>query len=202
MKEMPDELRALDEKLRAVKFSSRDSFEPELLGRLRRGDRPRRLGFQSLPRQLATAAVALLAAGTALAFAGFIPLPGAGVVSVDRCCYDLDGGGEPDDGVLVLSERDDHVHRLRIYEDLDRSRSFTGADVVRLDRGRKPAILSAGNEAVVTTTRCCLDFDGGGPDDDGLLVIGVPPHRVLMAAIYETGPKALGRKAAEGWLLR
>lgn len=202
MKEMPDELRDLDDKLRAVQFSPRASFEPELLGRLRRGERPRRFGFRPWYRQLATAAVALLTAGTALAFAGLLPLPGAGVVSVDRCCYDLDGGGEPDDGVLVLSERDDHVHRLRIYEDLDGSRSYTGGDVVRLDRGRKPAILSAGGEGIVTTRRCCLDFDGGGPDDDGLLVIGVPPNRVLMAAIYETGPRAQGRKPAEGWLLR
>jgi hypothetical protein len=137
-----------------------------------------------------------------LAFAGFIPLPGAGVVSVDRCCYDLDGGGEPDDGVLVLSKRDDRVHRLRIYEDLDGSRTYTAGDVVRLDRGRSPAILSAGAEGMVTTRRCCLDFDGGGPSDDGLLVIGVPPNRVLMAAIYETGPKAQDRKPAEGWLLR
>ena len=202
MKEMPDELRALDEKLRAVKFNARASLEPELVGRLHRGDRPRRLGFQPFPRQLATAAVALLAAGTALAFARFIPLPRAGVVSVDRCCYDLDGGGQPDDGVLVLSERDDRVHRLRIYEDLDGSRSYTAADSVRLDRGGSPAILSAGGESMITTRRCCLDFDGGGPSDDGLLVVGVPPHRVLMAAIYETGPKAQDRKPAEGWLLR
>ncbi|MBA3259286.1 MAG: hypothetical protein H0T68_07475, partial [Gemmatimonadales bacterium] len=40
---------------------------------------------------------------------------------------------------------------------------------------------------LVTIERCCLDFDGGGPDDDGLLVIGVPPDRIVMAAIYETG---------------
>ena len=38
---------------------------------------------------------------------------------------------------------------------------------------------------LVTIERCCLDFDGGGPSDDGLLVIGVPPDRVVMAAIYE-----------------
>lgn len=202
MKEIPDELRALDEKLRAVKFNARASFEPELRGRFHRGDRPRRLGFQPLPRQLATAAVALLAVGTALAVAGLLPLPGVGVVSVDRCCYDLDGGGEPDDGVLVLSRRDDQVHRLRIYEDFDGSRSYTSADSVRLDRGGSPAILSSGGEGIVTTRRCCLDFDGGGPEDDGLLVVGVPPDRVLMAAIYETGPKAQNRKPAEGWLLR
>ncbi len=38
---------------------------------------------------------------------------------------------------------------------------------------------------LVTREHCCVDFDGGGPADDGVLVIGVPPDRVLMAAIYE-----------------
>jgi hypothetical protein len=32
--------------------------------------------------------------------------------------------------------------------------------------------------------------------------MGVPPNRVLMAAIYETGPKARDRSSAAGWLLR
>jgi len=45
-----------------------------------------------------------------------------------------------------------------------------------------------------------MDFDGGGPEDDGLLVIGVPPDKVLMAAIYQTGTKAVARSS--GWLLR
>jgi hypothetical protein len=124
------------------------------------------------------------------------------VLTVDRCCYDLDGGGPADDGVLVLAERDAKVHRLRVYEDVDGSRSFTPGDLVRLDRGEKPAIRSTGGGRVVTTERCCLDFDGGGPDDDGLLVIGVPPNRVLMAAIYETGPGTGQAVRQDGWLLR
>jgi hypothetical protein len=41
---------------------------------------------------------------------------------------------------------------------------------------------------LVTIEHCCLDFDGGGPADDGLVVIGVPPDRVVMAAIYERRP--------------
>ena len=202
MTEMPDELRRLDEKLRAVRFRSAGSLEPELLGRLRRGDPPQTRDFVAWRRHLATAAAALLAAGAALAYAGFIPMPGRAVVTVDRCCYDLDGGGPADDGVLVLAERDSKVHGLRVYEDLDGSRSFTPGDLVRLDRGENPAILSTGGEGVVTTERCCLDFDGGGPEDDGLLVIGVPPSRVLMAAIYETGPHAREAVSKGGWLLR
>jgi hypothetical protein len=201
MKEMPDDLRDLDRKLRSVRFGPRASFGPELLGRLRRGDQPAGSGRGDLRRHLATAAVAVLTAGGVLAVANFGSLTHTDAVTVDRCCYDLDGGGEADDGVLVLAARDDRVHRLRIYEDLDGSRSYTAGDLVRLDRGGRPAILSAGGDGVVTIKRCCLDFDGGGPDDDGLLVIGVPPDRVIMAAIYETGAKAAGR-GSEGWLLR
>jgi hypothetical protein len=124
-------------------------------------------------------------------------------VTVDRCCYDLDGGGDDDDGVLILAERDDRVHRLRVYEDRDGSRSFTPADLVRLDRGATPAVHGLAGKGIVTIERCCLDFDGGGPDDDGLLVIGVPPDRVIMAAIYETGAKVTSPSSRpSSWPLR
>ena len=201
MNQMPEEHRELDQKLRGVRFRPGESLKPELLGRLRRGDPPQGRDLIPRRRHLATAAAALLTAGAALAFAGFIPLPGT-MVTVDRCCYDLDGGGLADDGVLVLAQRDSKVHRLRVYEDVDGSGSYTAGDLVRLDRGERPAILSTGGDGIVTTERCCLDFDGGGPDDDGLLVLGVPPDRVLMAAIYETGSKSRGRRTTEGWLLR
>jgi hypothetical protein len=56
---------------------------------------------------------------------------------------------------------------------------------VRLERGGAPALAEAGAGGLVTREHCCVDFDGGGPADDGVLVIGVPPDRVLMAAIYE-----------------
>lgn len=199
MTEMPDDLRELDRRLGSVRFSPRASFGPELLGRLRRGDEPRPESPRDSRRNLMAAALAILTVGVAAA-ASLVPAARWGdAVTVDRCCYDLDGGGAADDGVLVLAERNDRVHRLRIYEDLDGSKTYTAGDVVRLDRGGKPAILSGGDQ-VITTKRCCADFDGGGPDDDGLLVIGVPPDRVLMAAIYETGANAPAR--SEGWLLR
>ena len=202
MKEMPDDLRDLDRKLRAVRFGPRASFAPELLGRLRRGDPPGGAGRGDLRRHMATAAVAVLTAGGALALANFGSLPHANAVTVDRCCYDLDGGGDADDGVLILAQRDDRVHRLRVYEDRDGSRSLTPADLVRLDRGARPAVHGLAGEGIVTIERCCLDFDGGGPDDDGLLVIGVPPDRVLMAAIYETGVAGRPRMSPSGWPLR
>jgi hypothetical protein len=203
MKEMPDDLRELDRKLRSVRFSPRASFGPELLGRLRRGDPPTGGVRRNLHRHLAAAAVAVLAAGGALALANLGSLAGSNAVTVDRCCYDLDGGGEADDGVLILAERNARVQRLRVYEDLDGSRSYTPRDLVRLDRGAQPALHGLASQGIVTIERCCLDFDGGGPDDDGLLVLGVPPDRVLMAAIYETGPGARPPGSRPGaWLLR
>ena len=203
MKELPNDLRDLDRKLRSVRFGPRSSFGPELLGRLRRGDSPSGGGRGHLRRNLATAAAAVLTAGAALAFANLGSLGHTDAVTMDRCCYDLDGGGEADDGVLILAERDDRVHRLRVYEDLDGSRSFTPADLVRLDRGAKPAVHGLAGEGIITIEQCCLDFDGGGPDDDGLIVMGVPPDRVLMAAIYETGTsgKPAGSRQIP-WLLR
>ena len=178
------ELRELDRRLRDIAFAPRASLGPEILGRVRRGEPPAGAGPPRRRRQaLATVMAALLAAA-----AGAILLRATGSVTVDRCCYDLDGGGDADDGVLVLAERDARVHHLRIYEDLDRSRSFTESDLVRLDRGASPAMHRAATGGLVTIEHCCVDFDGGGPADDGLVIIGVPPDRVVMAAIYERRP--------------
>ena len=178
------ELRELDRRLRGIAFAPRASLGPEILGRVRRGEPPAGAGPRRRRRQaLATITAALLAAT-----AGAILLRATGSVTVDRCCYDLDGGGDADDGVLVLAERDARVHHLRIYEDIDRSRSFTESDLVRLDRAASPAMHRAATGGLVTIEHCCVDFDGGGPADDGLVIIGVPPDRVVMAAIYERRP--------------
>src|SRR5262245_1980276 len=181
------ELRELDRRLRGIAFAPRASLGPEILGRLRRGERA---GDAAPPRrrlQLLAAIAAGLVAATGVGLA--IRTPSS--VRVDRCCYDLDGGGDADDGVVVLAERDARVHQLRIYEDVDRSRTVTEGDLVRLDRGASPAMHRAATEGLMTIEHCCLDFDGGGPADDGLVVLGVPPDRVVMAAIYE-------RRAGEG----
>jgi hypothetical protein len=177
----PSELDSLDRALRGVSFRPRASLGPEIFGRLRRGE-PATGPVSPRPRRPPLAA---LAAVLGLVAAGLFALRAPGSVMIDRCCYDLDGGGDADDGVMVLAERDARVQRLRIYEDLDRSRSYTGGDVVRLDRGDSPAMHRSAVAGLVTIEHCCLDFDGGGPADDGLVVIGVPPDRVVMAAIYE-----------------
>ena len=65
--------------------------------------------------------------------------------------------------MLIEAERDDRVHRLRLYEDRDGSRTFTAGDLLRLDRGGEPAVHGPRASGLVTIERCCLDFDGGGP---------------------------------------
>lgn len=179
----PAEFKALDEALRGVQFEPRASLGPELEGRLRRGERVQPPGLFRHRQRIAGVAAGLVLAAAA-AFALRSPSP----VLVDRCCYDLDGGGDADDGVRLLAHRDSRVQRLWVYEDSDDSGGFSGGDVVRLSRGSKPALQGFADDGLVTLQRCCLDFDGGGSTDDGLLVIGVPPDRVLMAAIYERRP--------------
>jgi hypothetical protein len=194
--EIPPELDQMDRALRAIRFRPRASLGPEVLGSVRRGERPP--GAVPRPRRPALAAVA---AALLLVTTAALVLRAPGSVVVDRCCYDLDGGGEADDGVIVLAERDAKVHQLRVYEDLDGSRGFSVGDIVRLDRGASPAMHEAAVAGLVTIEHCCVDFDGGGPADDGLLVIGVPPDRVVMAAIYERPAGAEARPARPGGFL-
>jgi hypothetical protein len=179
---LPDDLRDLDQALRAVRFEPRASLGPEIAGRAGRGEPPRprpNRGMRGL------AAMAALAAGLAAVVLGLPAILGGATVTIDRCCYDLDGGGATDDGIRVVAHRDAEVQRLWIYEDHDRSGGLTPGDVVRLERGGAPALAETGTGGLVTREHCCVDFDGGGPADDGVLVIGVPPDRVFMAAIYE-----------------
>ena len=191
MSDLPDELRELDHVLRDVRFEPRASLGPEIVGRAGEPDdeKPRRPGRLRLAALAAAAAIA----AAAVALGPGSTSGGEDRVVVDRCCYDLDGGVDEDDGVLIEAERDDRVHRLRVYEDRDRSRSYSTGDLLRLDRGAEPSVHGSGAGGLVTFERCCLDFDGGGPSDDGLLVIGVPPDRVVMAAIYKRRDAPDGR---------
>ena len=184
--DLPPDLGQLDRRLRDLRFEPRASLEAEILGRVRGGERPAG-GARPLVRYRRQALVGL-AAGLVLAVGLALATHTPGLVLVDRCCFDLDGGGSDDDGVILLTERDAAVRRMRIYEDLDRSRTFSPGDVVRLDRGRQPTMVDQAASPLVTTRHCCVDLDGGEADDDALLVIGVPPDRVVMAAIYEHGP--------------
>jgi hypothetical protein len=190
---IPPELEALERSLEGIRFEPRLSLGFEIQGRIRRGEMPQghsRPRFSWQPRMLLRVAAPLLL----LAALAFYLRPTASVV-VDRCCYDLDGGGLQDDGVLIVAERDARVHRLQVYEDRDHSHRLSPGDVIRLDRGSALAMRTDAGEGLVITRHCCIDLDGGGPSDDALLVVGVPPDRVVMAAIYEERP--VGRRSQE-----
>jgi hypothetical protein len=199
--DLPPDLEGIDRSLREARFAPRTSFGPELVGRLRRGERwkggvsPRR----SRLAILAVAAVIAVALGVGFLFHQRSPE----AVQVDRCCFDLDGGDRPDDGVILVAERGSRVHRLLLYEDRDKSGTYTAGDLVRLDRGELPTFRPGDTKGLVTVERCCLDFDGGGVNDDAILVLGVPPDRVMMAAIYERPATGGSRRSlAEAFPLR
>jgi hypothetical protein len=196
--DLPPELADLDRALRRVRFEPRSSLGPEIEGRVRRGER---LDAGASRRRFLRAAWGLSASIMALAIAGGFLLTHRPVL-IDRCCFDLDGGGAADDGVTLVADRNAKVHRLRLYEDHDHSGAYSTGDVIRLDRGDQPSMREDSSAALVTTEHCCLDFDGGGPSDDALLVMGVPPDRVVMAAIYERRPDRRGRRPEDVFPLR
>jgi hypothetical protein len=107
-----------------------------------------------------------------------------GVYTKDQCCQDLDGGGDSDDGLLVVTHKGQTVKRLAIYEDRDGSRTLTPGDAIRFQRAGRLEVTGP-MAGARTVEFCCLDYDGGGPADDVLLVVGQPPDRISMAAIYE-----------------
>lgn len=196
---VPPELVDLDRALRGVRFDPRSSLGPEIEGRVRRGEHPeenaRRRRFLRAVWGLTASVIAAVLVGSSV----LSHRP----VEIDRCCFDLDGGGTADDGVTLVADRDAKVHRLRLYEDRDHSGTFSPGDPIRLDRGDRPSIRREHTSpGLVTIEHCCVDFDGGGPSDDALVVMGVPPDRVVMAAIYERRPDHEGRRAANASPLR
>jgi hypothetical protein len=176
----PGEPQELDRLLRRIRFVPRASLGAELLGRVRRGEQPALAGSSAFRRLWPVPLLAGLAAIFAVVF--LAPEPR---VTVDRCCYDLDGGGTADDGALIVAQRDGRVYQLSVYEDLDGSGSLTPADIVRFKRVGTPMPEQFIPEGLTKIRHCCQDLDGGGPPDDGILVVATPPDRVHTAAIYE-----------------
>lgn len=122
---------------------------------------------------------------------GAIPSPPdaaeGGAVLRDFCCLDYDGGGPADDGVRVVAGRDEAVVDFWIYEDRDRSRSFTAGDPLRtVVPGVAPATGGSGvPRGVRRLDRCCADLDGGPRRDDGVFVLAGGRERVALAVLYE-----------------
>ncbi|HEX5386521.1 MAG TPA: hypothetical protein VFW66_07490 [Gemmatimonadales bacterium] len=206
----PDDARELDRLLGSLRFHARESIEPELAGqasaehappadadhaRHAHASRATRAGTGSmrLPRRVGAAlghpgrrTIVCAAAACAVVAAGWIGWRAAvATVTVDWCCGDLDGGGSVDDGVVVVARKDESIRRLAVYEDRDRSHTFSKPDVVRFERGAALTVARALPSRSVTLRHCCADYDGAGPADDGIVVVGVPPDRVLLVGLYD-----------------
>jgi hypothetical protein len=183
----PEDHTKLDRLLRQIRFTPRSSLGAEILGRARRGEQA---PTRRVHRIRYVLGISMAGGMVGLGFLVFslLALQPLGLLTVDRCCQDLDGGGDADDGLVVVTQKGEQVKRLAIYEDRDGSRSFTPADKVRFQRNGSPASAQPIADGARTVQFCCLDYDGGGPDDDALLVIGVPPGQISMAAIYEHRP--------------
>jgi hypothetical protein len=175
-------LDALDRELASVRFSPRESLGPEIWGAPPPAEE--RAAFRFSSRPLAIVAIAfLLLAGAYLSWRTV--RHGVWLSTIDTCCQDLDGGGAADDGILVTARGGEFVRRLTIYEDLDRSGGYSGADQVRFARGEAPTLALNGEAGLNVSRFCCQDYDGGGRADDGLLIVGAAPGRIALAAIYE-----------------
>jgi hypothetical protein len=197
-----DELARLHRLLAATRFTPRASLEPEIYARARRGegrapDPPRgaasRLAWGARAGAAAGAAGLLAVAAWLALFGARLPFRGGADAAgrrLDRCCFDLDGAGRADDGLLIRVRPGGRIATVLVYEDADRSRSFTPGDPVRLAPGAPgaPAAPAGPLElGLLAIDRCCWDFDAGGRNDDGVIVLSGPPDRVLAAALYEAG---------------
>ena len=178
----------LDALLGRIQFRPRASLEGEVAGRWARGDRPTP-NPTPVTSKLVWLGLMLLLLGAVL-YLVQSEFGLAQVRTVDRCCEDFDGGGDRDDGMLVVSRRGSEVQRLAIYEDLDGSRSFTAGDALRFDRSGRPTLQQPFTADMRTFEVCCRDYDGGGPADDAVVIMALPPDRIAMAAIYERLPAA------------
>lgn len=181
----PDDLRDLDRHLRQIRFQPRASLGAELVGRFQRGDRGAPAGPRFSRQQRLGGIGGLLV--LALAASWVIIVQPLNQLTVDRCCQDLDGGGDADDGILVVTRKGTDVKYLTVYEDRDGSRGFSAGDPVRYTREAGPVLNGPIHPQARTVEFCCLDYDGGGPADDALMIVNLPPDRITMAAIIERG---------------
>ncbi len=176
----PENLKKLERLLRLARFHPRASFQAELLGRVRRGEKP---AGSRWPSFLYGRMAAVLAGFAAVL--GLILLQPGRRITVDRCCFDLDGGGIADDGASISGIGQRGPFHISVYEDRDGSGDLTAADIVRFERTGSPELAQLASPGIARIQHCCQDFDGEGPADDGIFVLVTPPDRVHTAAIYQ-----------------
>ena len=184
--ETPPDVGETERLLAGLRFAPRASLGPEIAGRVRRGEAAR---SGAGPRPATTARWMAAAAALCVALSAALMLRRSTVpgVHVDQCCSDLDGGSAADDG-FVVHAKGRRVESILVYEDRDGDRRFSPNDRVRLTRGRRPVVAPDSVHASIRI--CCVDLDGEGPADDGLLVLNGGDERVVLAGIFEQGARA------------
>lgn len=201
---LPASIRGLDESLRRVQFEPRASLGPEVFGRCRRGEQSKgaaQLRWRRPALQLSSGIAALGALAAIGLGAHQRPIPAGALradggssstapapreTRVDRCCFDLDGGGRADDGIAVIVDRAEQaaIRRIEVYEDRDKSKSLSDGDLIRFTRGPRLIVDSPLPANLRTRQFCCGDYDGDGTIDEGVLVVSRPPDRVVLIGLY------------------
>ncbi len=114
---------------------------------------------------------------------------GADAKLQDVCCWDLDGGGPGDDGVVTVTLPGQQVLGLTVYEDRNGNGTLSGEDPIRfasapVERARSGPAAEADPGDMVVRDVCCSDYDRGGPPDDGLVTVSAGGE-VLKVLLYE-----------------
>lgn len=113
----------------------------------------------------------------------------------DACCWNLDGGGPGDDGVVAVTLAGERVVALALYEDSNGSGSLSTQDPIRYGslqavpattwQGRAEASESPSRDEEIVRDFCCADYDGGGRADDGVLTWSRADELVERVTLYE-----------------
>jgi hypothetical protein len=185
--DLPPELRQLDQLMRGIRFEPRASLEPEVLGRLRRGEHDLDRGPSSMVGERILRTLGALVVAVALLGAGSWIARPLRTTLVDHCCYDLDGGGKDDDGMVVNLARAGRPAGVMIYEDRLGSKRFRLGDAVRFVGDQVLRVATSPVTRLRALRQCCFDLDGRGIANYGVITL-VGSSQVVFASTYKTTP--------------
>lgn len=190
---IPPELQDVDEELRRVRFTPRSGLEDDVLARLPASGDEEREPTPVPPVARGRGAVRAAAVLVLVAAMGLLARVGAGgdggstaPVAADRT------GSAPEDGFTLRWGSDARVVALGSGVTGERGSNGRGVRCGRIgDRlgcsGTEPgaAYFATARGPAVLRDFCCLDYDGGGPPDDGIRVVAGQGEAVVDFWIYE-----------------
>ena len=100
------------------------------------------------------------------------------------CCFDLDGGRDPTTGWSSLRRAESGCAASPCMKTAMGRRATARATCSVSFAAPSPRWTRRGAH-LVTTRHCCSTSMAAGPKTMGSLVVGVPPDRVMMVALYE-----------------